>query len=119
METRFLRVVRTLSEVFKEAAKSRPEQDLKIEGFLEEAKVETLWTSLDRTLERLSDTEVFATPAQRLLSLGVAPSAVRVEGSSGLSAATSATLSSNVQAAPPKPLLNRLLPLIEAFFVLH
>lgn len=119
METRFLRVVRTLAEVFKEAAQTWPEQDMRIESFLQEAKVETLWRALDRTLERMSDTEVMATPAQRLLSLGVAPSAVRVEGSSGLSAATRATLSSSMQAAPPKPLLNRLLPLIEAFFVLH
>jgi len=112
-------VVRTLAEVFKEAARSRPEQVFKIGAFLEEARVENLWAALDRTLERLDDTEVTATPAQRLLSLGVAPSAVRVEGSSGLSAATSATLASNVQAVPPKPLLNRLLPLMEAFFVLH
>eukprot|EP00927_Polykrikos_kofoidii_P003483 TRINITY_DN11382_c0_g4_i2.p1 TRINITY_DN11382_c0_g4~~TRINITY_DN11382_c0_g4_i2.p1 ORF type:complete len:3793 (+),score=824.17 TRINITY_DN11382_c0_g4_i2:147-11525(+) len=119
METRFLRVVRTLAEVFKEAAKSCPEEDVKIEGFLEEARIENLWGALDRTLERLDDTEVTATPAQRLLALGVAPSAVRAEGTSGLSAATSATLASNVQAVPPKPLLNRLLPLLEAFFVLH
>jgi len=119
METRFLRVVRTLADVFKEATKNQSEKDLKIEAFLDEAKVETLWGALDSTLERLGDTEVTATPAQRLLSSGIAPSAVRVEGSQGLSAATSATLASNVQVAPPKPLLNRLLPLIEAFFVLH
>lgn len=119
LETRLLRVVRTLAEVFREAARSRPEHDPQAEGLLEEARVDALWSALDSTLDRLDDTEVVATPAQRLLLSGVAPSAIRVEGSSGLSAATSATLSSNVQAAPPKPLLNRLLPLIEAFFALH
>ena len=114
MESRFLRVVRTLGEVFKKAVNRMPEEELNIEDFLKEARVETLWTALDRTLERLGDTEVIATPAQRLLASGVAPSAVRAEGNaSGLSEATKATLASNVQAVPPKPLLNRLLPLIE------
>ncbi|CAK9040198.1 E3 ubiquitin-protein ligase UPL2 (Ubiquitin-protein ligase 2) (HECT-type E3 ubiquitin transferase UPL2) [Durusdinium trenchii] len=116
METRLLRLVRTLSEVFKEAARAADDQELKIEDFLREARLEDLWSSLDRTLDRLHDTEVFATPAQRILSTGVAPSQLRVE-SAGSN--TSGTLASNVQTTPPKPLLNRLLPLIEAFFVLH
>jgi len=119
LETRFLRVVRALAEVFKEALKKMPEKELKIEEFLDAAKIDTLWGALDRTLDRLADTEVIATPAQRLLSLGVAPSAMRTEAASGLSEETKAHFASNVQAAPPKPLLNRLLPLIEAFFVLH
>ncbi|CAJ1385999.1 unnamed protein product [Effrenium voratum] len=113
METRLLRLVRTLAEVFKEAAKASP-KELKIEVFLQEARLEDLWVSLDRTLARLHDTEVFATPAQRILSTGVAPSQLRGESSS-----VSGSLASNVQTTPPKPLLNRLLPLIEAFFVLH
>ncbi|CAE7198137.1 UPL2 [Symbiodinium sp. CCMP2592] len=117
METRLLRLVRTLAEVFKEAAKASADQELKIEDFLGEARLEDLWTSLDQTLDRLHDTEVFATPAQRILSTGVAPSQLRVESSTGSS--MSGTLASNVQTTPPKPLLNRLLPLIEAFFVLH
>ncbi|CAL1147923.1 unnamed protein product, partial [Cladocopium goreaui] len=70
----------------------------------------------DKTLDRLHDTEVFATPAQRILSTGVAPSQLRVESAG---ANMSGALASNVQTTPPKPLLNRLLPLIEAFFVLH
>jgi len=115
MEVRLLRVVRTLVQVFKQAGKSGG--SLEFGGSLEEAGVEDLWLSLDRTLERLDDTETSATPAQRLLSLGVASATVRAEGASGLSKATSATLASSVQAAPPKPLLNRLLPLMEAFFV--
>jgi len=114
LETRFLRVVRALAEVFKGS-----ETDHRIEEFLGEAKVDKLWEALDSTLDRLADTEVLATPAQRLLSSGAAPSAVRVESSSGLSEETRAHLASNVPATPPKPLLNRLLPLIEAFFVLH
>ncbi|CAE7191005.1 UPL2 [Symbiodinium necroappetens] len=117
METRLLRLVRTLAEVFKEAAKASADQELKIEDFLGEARLEDLWTSLDQTLDRLHDTEVFATPAQRILSTGVAPSQLRIESSTGSS--MSGTLASNVQTTPPKPLLNRLLPLIEAFFVLH
>eukprot|EP00930_Biecheleria_cincta_P024231 TRINITY_DN17362_c0_g1_i1.p1 TRINITY_DN17362_c0_g1~~TRINITY_DN17362_c0_g1_i1.p1 ORF type:complete len:3719 (+),score=933.30 TRINITY_DN17362_c0_g1_i1:1202-11158(+) len=120
METRLLRLVRTLAEVFKEAAKASPEQELKIEGFLEEASLEDLWVALDTTLDRMHDTEVFATPAQRILATGVAPSQLRVESSSGSSTlAQSGNLASNVQTTPPKPLLNRLLPLIEGFFVLH
>eukprot|EP00930_Biecheleria_cincta_P038210 TRINITY_DN26257_c0_g1_i1.p1 TRINITY_DN26257_c0_g1~~TRINITY_DN26257_c0_g1_i1.p1 ORF type:complete len:2387 (-),score=590.65 TRINITY_DN26257_c0_g1_i1:69-7061(-) len=114
MESRFLRVVRTLTEVFREASKSKLEQEGKPEGLMEEARVEMLWGALDRTLERLDDTEVTATPAQRLLSSGMAPSLLRGEESSA-----SSNLASSTQAAPPKPLLNRLLPLIEAFFVLH
>ncbi|CAE7022008.1 UPL2 [Symbiodinium natans] len=117
METRLLRLVRTLAEVFKEAAKASPDQELKIEDFLREARLEDLWTSLDQTLDRLHDTEVFATPAQRILSTGVAPSQLRIESSGSTN--MSGTLPSNVQTTPPKPLLNRLLPLIEAFFVLH
>lgn len=116
METRLLRLVRTLSEVFKEAAKVTKDQELKIEDFLHEARLEDLWSSLDKTLDRLHDTEVFATPAQRILSTGVAPSQLRVESAG---ANMSGALASNVQTTPPKPLLNRLLPLIEAFFVLH
>ena len=125
METRLLRLVRTLSEVFKEAAKAAKDQELKIEEFLQEARLEDLWNSLDRTLDRLHDTEVFATPAQRILSTGVAPSQLRVESAAndgtagGSGSSLSGTLASNVQTTPPKPLLNRLLPLIEAFFVLH
>ena len=46
METRLLRLVRTLSEVFKEAAKGKDE-DLKIEEFLSEARLEDLWNSLE------------------------------------------------------------------------
>eukprot|EP00931_Biecheleriopsis_adriatica_P032558 TRINITY_DN18993_c0_g2_i1.p1 TRINITY_DN18993_c0_g2~~TRINITY_DN18993_c0_g2_i1.p1 ORF type:complete len:2013 (+),score=532.86 TRINITY_DN18993_c0_g2_i1:809-6040(+) len=113
MESRFLRVVRTLTEVFRQASKSKQGQDRKPEGFMEEARVEMLWGALDRTLERLDDTEVTATPAQRLLSsapgLEVPDSRAPDERSAALSS----------QTAPPKPLLNRLLPLIEAFFVLH
>eukprot|EP00932_Pfiesteria_piscicida_P017104 SRR837773.400.p1 GENE.SRR837773.400~~SRR837773.400.p1 ORF type:complete len:626 (-),score=265.69 SRR837773.400:249-2045(-) len=120
LETRFLRVVRALGEVFKEATKTLPDKHLTIDDFLDKAKVENLWQALDRTLDHLADTEVIATPAQRLLSSGAAPSAVRVEASGGgLSDETRAHFASNVQATPPKPLLNRLLPLIEAFFVLH
>ncbi|CAE7202174.1 UPL2 [Symbiodinium natans] len=114
---RLLRLVRTLAEVFKEAAKASANQELKIEDFLREARLEDLWTSLDQTLDRLHDTEVFATPAQRILSTGVAPSQLRIESSTGSN--MSGALASNVQTTPPKPLLNRLLPLIEAFFVLH
>ena len=58
METRFLRVVRTLAEVFKEASKSQTQKDLNVAGFLEEARVETLWTALDQTLERLRSESV-------------------------------------------------------------
>lgn len=119
LEARFLRVVWTLSEVLK-CGSDLALRSAEAATFLEKAGVESLWRALDRTLERLDDTEVTATPAQRLLTLGVAPSAVRLEGAvTRLSAVTSATLASNVQVAPPKPLLNRLLPLIEAFFVLH
>ncbi|CAE7479082.1 UPL2 [Symbiodinium sp. CCMP2456] len=103
IESRFLRVVRTLTEVFREASKSGPDRNSsKPEGFMEEARVENLWDALDRTLERLDDPEMSATPAQKLLSSG--------EGDAG---------SPDNSQSPPKPLLNRLLPLIEAFFVLH
>lgn len=121
LETRFLRVVRALGEVFKEATKRMPEKQLTIDDFLDKAQVENLWVALDRTLDHLADTEVMSTPAQRLLSSGAAPSAVReaAVASAGLNEETKAHFASNVQATPPKPLLNRLLPLIEAFFVLH
>ncbi|CAE8635394.1 unnamed protein product [Polarella glacialis] len=118
METRLVRLVRTLAEVYKEASKASPEQDLQIDAFLEAARLDDLWVALDNTLERLHDTEVFATPAQRLLAMGVAPTEFRLEG--GQTATASATMASNASmAVPPKPLLNRLLPLIEAFFVLN
>ena len=104
IESRFLRVVRTLTEVFREASKSGPEdRDRKPEGLMEEARVEMLWDALDRTLERLDDPEMAATPAQRLLSAAPEAESSQVDNSQ----------------SPPKPLLNRLLPLIEAFFVLH
>lgn len=96
VESRFLRVVKTLTEVFREAKIS----EVKLDAF-EEARVEMLWTALDKSLERLDDAEVSATPAQKLLSSTPRPE-------------TDAT-----QSSPPKPFLNRLLPLIEAFFVLH
>jgi len=105
IESRFLRVVRTLTEVFREASKSGPDRSSKPEGFMEEARVENLWDALDRTLERLDDPEMSATPAQKLLSSG---------GGEGGDAG-----SPDNSQSPPKPLLNRLLPLIEAFFVLH
>lgn len=101
IEARFLRVVRTLTEVFR--AEGSTVAVVKPEAF-EEARVEMLWDALDQTLERLHedslhDAAASATPAQRLLS-----------GSDA---------QDMNQASPPKPLLNRLLPLIEAFFVLH
>ena len=105
IESRFLRVVRTLTEVFREASKTGPDDrgGRKPERFMEEARVEMLWDALDRTLERLDDPEMAATPAQRLLSSGPEADASSPDNSQ----------------SPPKPLLNRLLPLIEAFFVLH
>lgn len=115
VESRFLRVVRTLTEVFRsettglssteKVEKGDEKKHVKPEAF-EEARVETLWRALDQALERLQDdAEASATPAQKLLS-GPA-STVRLE------------LQDANQSSPPKPLLNRLLPLIEAFFVLH
>lgn len=103
IEARFLRVVRTLTEVFRAEGSSTAVAVVKPEAF-EEARVEMLWDALDQTLERLHedslhDAAASATPAQRLLS-----------GSDA---------QDMNQASPPKPLLNRLLPLIEAFFVLH
>ncbi|CAK9038836.1 unnamed protein product [Durusdinium trenchii] len=86
--------VKTLTEVFREAKIS----EVKLDAF-EEARVEMLWTALDKSLERLDDAEVSATPAQKLLSSTPSQDAT--------------------QSSPPKPFLNRLLPLIEAFFVLH
>ncbi|CAJ1438796.1 unnamed protein product [Effrenium voratum] len=92
VESRFLRVVRTLTEVFREASKSG--ETSSSAASMEEARVEMLWDALDRTLERLDDPE----PAPK-------PEAAAPEA--------------NGSPSPPKPLLNRLLPLIEAFFVLH
>eukprot|EP00913_Durusdinium_trenchii_P020600 g19348.t1 len=87
VESRFLRVVKTLTEVFREAKIS----EVKLDAF-EEARVEMLWTALDKSLERLDDAEVSATPAQKLLSSTPRPE-------------TDAT-----QSSPPK---------LGSFFVLH
>ncbi|CAE8676293.1 unnamed protein product [Polarella glacialis] len=121
METRFLRVVRTLTEVFREGSKHGPDAAGRKapDSCMEEARVEALWGALDRTLERLDDAEVTATPAQRLLASGSAPSDMQVDSPVPATSSSNPLAAAAVSPAPPKPLLNRLLPLIEAFFVLH